>query len=640
MRRPWLDPRCSKLTLSHPRDFRGCQMAVKRGQEESDLERIQDLFPNDCLRLYDRDAHTMKMKGLIRKRSTTAARLQRALSAKTLRPETGPGDREQQVLPRGGQDKRQFLMEAPVQFTTGVQSQERHLFLFNDLLLVAKARSGGNFKLKDKVRVSELWLSRCVMDDVIEVNKSSETSFVMGWPTTNVVATFRRIIFKLVLFRKYALSLEIVETMTVLRHDDEIDSDDGNVVGCWALRRASRGRKGRRSLSLRTLDIGQAAGRWNQLGFDAGPATPVKDRKKGPQVDIKYATTGGRGHRNTQAARDLWWSKLSEVVATERDKEPRSTNIQVVYYDIATSIEYVSTTALWEKLCKTFSVGPDETARSCIRLALEHLEMRGLEVEDFQLWAKTTREEAPYPLIGHERPFAIKLSCLREGLSTEEGFDLDHCNNVHGPDPLAKCQFILRSKRKTSDCSVTAEAKKGSKKSRKSPMRIRQVFRRSVSKGEDCTDCPLGSLFGIPLTRLCDGDSLPKPVMAMLQQVFSKGPFTQGIFRKSANARLVRELRDKLDAGEDLPLDHVPVLVTAALLKEFLRSLPDPLLGGALYPLWMEAIECPDEQEKLLRIKRPREDCIGLVSDYSDRSTLGHVIANADINTTSQRDAT
>lgn len=33
----------------------------------------------------------------------------------------------------------------------GVQSQERHLFLFSDLLLVAKARSGGNFKLKEKV---------------------------------------------------------------------------------------------------------------------------------------------------------------------------------------------------------------------------------------------------------------------------------------------------------------------------------------------------------------------------------------------------------------------------------------------------------------------------------------------------------
>jgi hypothetical protein len=29
------------------------------------------------------------------------------------------------------------------------------------------------------------------MHDVIEVNKSPETSFVMGWPTTNVVVTFR-----------------------------------------------------------------------------------------------------------------------------------------------------------------------------------------------------------------------------------------------------------------------------------------------------------------------------------------------------------------------------------------------------------------------------------------------------------------
>lgn len=77
-----------------------------------------------------------------------------------------------------------------VEFFQGVQSQERHLFLFNDLLLVAKARSGGHFKLKEKVRVSELWLTKVAMHDVMEVNKSLETSFVMGWPTTNVVATF------------------------------------------------------------------------------------------------------------------------------------------------------------------------------------------------------------------------------------------------------------------------------------------------------------------------------------------------------------------------------------------------------------------------------------------------------------------
>lgn len=41
-----------------------------------------------------------------------------------------------------------------------------------------------------QVRVSEMWLSSC-LDDVAEVAKSQETSFVMGWPTTNVIASFR-----------------------------------------------------------------------------------------------------------------------------------------------------------------------------------------------------------------------------------------------------------------------------------------------------------------------------------------------------------------------------------------------------------------------------------------------------------------
>lgn len=89
----------------------------------------------------------------------------------------------------------------------------------------------------------------------------------------------------------------------------------------------------------------------------------------------------------------------------------------------------------------------------------------------------------------------------------------------------------------------------------------------------------------------------------MLQQLLAKGPFTQGIFRKSANARLVRELRDKLDSGATVAWDHVPVLVTAATLKDFLRSLPDPLLSSVLYPQWKEAVDTLNTHHKLLKIK-------------------------------------
>jgi len=92
--------------------------------------------------------------------------------------------------------------------------------------------------------------------------------------------------------------------------------------------------------------------------------------------------------------------------------------------------------------CKTFAIGPDESAKDCVKIALDHLEMRDVDPSQYQLWAKTPREEPPYPLFGHEKPYSVKLSCLRDGLSAEEGFDLDHCNNVH--DPLARCHFILR----------------------------------------------------------------------------------------------------------------------------------------------------------------------------------------------------
>lgn len=72
-----------------------------------------------------------------------------------------------------------------------MQSQERHLFLFSDLLLVAKPRNGGGtFKLKQSVRISELWLTANHIDEVAETNKSPETSFVLGWPTSNVVVSF------------------------------------------------------------------------------------------------------------------------------------------------------------------------------------------------------------------------------------------------------------------------------------------------------------------------------------------------------------------------------------------------------------------------------------------------------------------
>ncbi|XP_026827938.1 uncharacterized protein LOC105278915 isoform X3 [Ooceraea biroi] len=422
---------------------------LHRGQLEGDLHRIQELFPGDNLRLHERDVVTTKMKNLLRKRNSgNTARLTRGISQRiTDSPNSAPSSKS---------PARTFLLETPVQFTTGMQSQERHLFLFTDLLLIAKARSGGNFKLKQSVRMSELWLTAGHIEDVAETSKSAETSFVLGWPTTNVVATFM-----------------------------------------------------------------------------------------------------------TAAARDLWWGRLNELVREESMKEPPHTNIQIVYHDSDTNNEY----------CKTIMVGSEMTAHTCVSMAMPLWDLQG----PFQLWARTFPDEAPYPLIGHERPFAVKMSSLRHILSAEEGFDLEHCNKS-GHDP---CHFILRPVMKS-------PVKKNNRS------KITGLLRRSLSLNP--------SLFGVNLSRL-DENGLPKPVLVMLQQLFAKGPFTQGIFRKSANLRNVRELRDQIESTGDLScLEDAPVVTVASLLKDFLRSLPDPLLTSHLFPLWMESLDTPNPVQTIKSI--------------------------------------
>lgn len=44
----------------------------------------------------------------------------------------------------------------------------------------------------------------------------------------------------------------------------------------------------------------------------------------------------------TSAARDLWWSRLTELVREESGKEPPDTNIQILYHENEANIEYVS----------------------------------------------------------------------------------------------------------------------------------------------------------------------------------------------------------------------------------------------------------------------------------------------------------
>lgn len=50
--------------------------------------------------------------------------------------------------------------------------------------------------------------------------------------------------------------------------------------------------------------------------------------------------------------------------------------------------------------------------------------------------------------------------------------------------------------------------------------------------------------------------------------LYLEGPYTRGVFRRSAGAKACRELREQLDRGtEDPEITHQSVFVIAAVLK-------------------------------------------------------------------------
>ncbi|XP_064166571.1 rho GTPase-activating protein 20-like isoform X1 [Anguilla rostrata] len=379
---------------------------------------------------------------------------------------------------------RTFVTHGHAQLKTGLQTQERYLFLFNDILLIAKAKSSTHFKLKAQVRVCEMWTASCV-EEVCEGSMHPERSFVMGWPTCNCVATF----------------------------------------------------------------------------------SSVEQKER-------------------------WLSFIKSRIKEEKEKDdPKTISLKIFAKDIGNCAS-----------AKTLPVSQSDCATEVIHMALEQFGIVGC-VKDYQLWVSSRKDDPPYPLIGHEFPLSIKMSHVREKAS-QAGRVKDPVTplDLLGQLPLdTQCQFILKPRRVAAGQILTDPVQKPLRRKRSL---INWAFWRGSSSQLDClppspTSPAPGRLFGLPLSAVCEGDALPKPVMDMLVFLYQEGPFTRGIFRRSASAKACREMKERLNAGADgLPLTSECIFVTAAVFKDFLRNIPGSLLSQDLYEQWLGVMEHAGECDK------------------------------------------
>ncbi|KAA8579582.1 hypothetical protein FQN60_006675 [Etheostoma spectabile] len=97
---------------------------------------------------------------------------------------------------------------------------------------------------------------------------------------------------------------------------------------------------------------------------------------------------------------------------------------------------------------------------------------------------------------------------------------------------------------------------------------------------------------------------VPRVVDSCCQHIEKYGLQTVGIFRVGSSKKRVRQLRDEFDRGIDVQLDEEQsVHDVAALLKEFLRDMPDPLLTKELYTAFINTtLLDPDEQHNVTQL--------------------------------------
>ncbi|KAM9327910.1 rho GTPase-activating protein 1 [Pholidichthys leucotaenia] len=95
-------------------------------------------------------------------------------------------------------------------------------------------------------------------------------------------------------------------------------------------------------------------------------------------------------------------------------------------------------------------------------------------------------------------------------------------------------------------------------------------------------------VFGVPLALLRERDPDDDPVPVVMRDTIGflseQGLEIEGLFRRSANVTLVKEVQLRYNSGSTVDFREIEdVHLAAVILKTFLRELPEPLLTYQLY---------------------------------------------------------
>ncbi|KAF4500032.1 Rho-type GTPase-activating 1 [Fusarium agapanthi] len=145
-------------------------------------------------------------------------------------------------------------------------------------------------------------------------------------------------------------------------------------------------------------------------------------------------------------------------------------------------------------------------------------------------------------------------------------------------------------------------------------------------------------VFGVPLEIIIERDGaestdgvgpgtlrIPAVIDDIVSSMRKMDLSVEGVFRKNGNIKKLQGLVDTINAeGCDVVnFMEQPVVQLAALLKRYLRDLPDPLMTHKLYRLWISAakISDPEKRKRCLHLTccllpKSHRDCLEILFSF------------------------
>ncbi|TQV95712.1 Rho GTPase activator (Lrg11) [Cordyceps javanica] len=127
-------------------------------------------------------------------------------------------------------------------------------------------------------------------------------------------------------------------------------------------------------------------------------------------------------------------------------------------------------------------------------------------------------------------------------------------------------------------------------------------------------------VFGVPLEVIIERDGaestdgvgpgtlrIPAIIDDIISSMRQMDLSVEGVFRKNGNIKKQQEMVDRVnnEGCDQINFMEQPVIQLAAILKRYLRDLPDPLMTHKLYRLWISAAKITDHSK--------RKQCLHLV---------------------------